>query len=274
MELEGGSRLRRGGKKSRSTNTNTQTLYDFSLRCAIRAFLEQTGPQSSLAKEQKKEKSDRHSIHIGVTGVLGSITDKFSDEGRPDKLTREIVHGLLRRLDDVKKTKEMTRMTSEDKAYVSAVSQFRKSLQAQRFRPSGTVNDLIITFLQLSKTELAKIDPTSVNDQLNKHMAQFAELVIRTVQEDAPASATPELMEMLNGVATPAKASRPSSRRQISSASGSSTPGPPDSSLEALEKFPLVQTVQNLFQKGDLEHHRKLQELQAICTEPVYLLLF
>lgn len=206
----------------------------------------------------------------GVSSVLGSLTEKFSDDSKPDKLTREIVRSLLRRLDDVKKGKDPGRPGSEDKCFITVVSQFQKTLQQQRYRPTGTINDMVINFLKASEAELRKNDPNPAvwYDQLNRYIARFAELVMRTVQEDAPSSATPELLEKLNHFVSPKSTRRHSDRRKPTP---SSSPGalPADGSVEAFENFSMVRTVQNLFQVSDEDHRRKIQELLPICTESV-----
>ncbi|KAI7868232.1 hypothetical protein BDF14DRAFT_1881026 [Spinellus fusiger] len=270
MEIKSNSTLRRGGGGAkRATRTlNPMTVYDYALRCAIRACIEQSGPQPTT-KEPKKE---RQSVHIGVGDVFGSITDKFMDEGKPDKLTKEIVRGLLRRVDDISKGKDISKTEFQDKRFLSVVNQVQKVLQQHRYKPTGTVNDLVIIFLKTSEVELKRANPNPAiwYEELNRYIARFAELVIVTVQEDAPSAATPELMEKLNGFVGPSKAGRRNSEKKQPPGSPSSPL--PSGSLEALENFPMVKTVQHLFQVDDVEHRRKLRELQLICTESALLL--
>ncbi|CDS04773.1 hypothetical protein LRAMOSA07303 [Lichtheimia ramosa] len=268
METRTGSKLRRSGRKNRSLNS--MLVYDYALRCAIRAYLEQTSGSSPSNKEPKKDRTERHSIHMGM-GMLGSLTDVFGEDGgKSDKLTREIVRGLLKRVDKYKTSKDLTRIDHEEKLFLAVLSQFQAKLQKQRYKPTGSVNDLVVQFLQTSQIELKKstTDAAAMYEQLNQYMSKFAEIVIQTVQEDAPSSATPELMERLNGFVAPVKKTRShQDHRQPS------TPGTPvvDGSIEALERFPMVITVQNLFQVSDEDHRKKLQELQPLCTDAALL---
>ncbi|KAI9005425.1 hypothetical protein CLU79DRAFT_841103 [Phycomyces nitens] len=270
MEIKSTSTLRRGGGGAkRATRTlNPSNVYDYALRCAIRACLEQSGPQPTV-KEPKKE---RQSVHIGVGDVFGSITDKFGEESKPDKLTKEIVRGLMRRVDDISNAKDTSKTEYQDKRFLTVIGQFQKVLQQHRYKPTGTVNDLVIIFLKTSEVELKRANPNPAiwYEELNRYIAIFAELVIQTVQEDVPSAATPELMEKLNGFVGPAKSGRRAPEKKQPSGAPSSPL--PSGSVEALENFPMVKTVQNLFQMDDAEHRKKLRELQPICTESALLL--
>ncbi|KAI9243823.1 hypothetical protein BDA99DRAFT_529801 [Phascolomyces articulosus] len=278
MEGKSGSRLRRSGR-SKNRTANPMAVYDYALRCAIRAYLEQQTGSNGLATKKAAgggggNNDNRHSIHMGVSGVLGSITDKFGDdEKKSDKMTREIVRSLLKRLEEVKKAKDLSRMDREEKIFLAILSQFQSKLQQQRYRPQGTLNDLVITFLKTAEAELRKSDPNPAiwYEELNRHMARFAEIVKQTVLEDAPSSATPELMEKLDSFITPNAKRRQSDRRQPTPASPNS-PQPADGSVEALERFPMIIMIQNMFQVSDTDHRRKLQELQKICTDSAILM--
>ncbi|KAF7726334.1 hypothetical protein EC973_008914 [Apophysomyces ossiformis] len=276
MELKNGSTLRRGGGgtgKRAARTVNPVVLYDFALRCAIRACLEQNGNQRTA--EVKKERTERHSVHLGVSEALASLSEKFGEDRNPERLTREIVRGLLRRMDDIRKGRDISKPEYQDPRYVSVVAQVRKNLQQHRFRPTGTVNDLVIVFLKTSEAELKRSNPNPAAwyEDLNRYIASFTSLVIQTVQEDAPSSATPELMEKLRGFLGPSKATRQhSDRRAPPGSPGAASPLPASDSFEALENFPMVKTVQELFQVTDIEHRRKLRELQSICTESALLM--
>ncbi|KAG0169801.1 hypothetical protein DFQ30_003238, partial [Apophysomyces sp. BC1015] len=277
MELKNGSTLRRGGGsgagKRAARTVNPVVVYDFALRCAIRACLEQNGNQRTV--EVKKERTERHSVHLGVSDMLGSLTEKFGEDRNPERLTREIVRGLLRRLDDIRKGRDTSKPEYQDQRFVSVVAQVRKNLQQHRFRPTGTVNDLVIVFLKTSEAELKRSNPNPAAwyEDLNRYITSFTGLVIQTVQEDAPSSATPELMEKLRTFLGPSKTTRQNSDRRAPPGSpGATSPVPASDSLEALENFPLVKTVQELFQVTDVEHRRKLRELQSICTESALLM--
>ncbi|KAG0163815.1 hypothetical protein DFQ28_011189 [Apophysomyces sp. BC1034] len=265
MEIKSSSTLRRGGGRRTTRSVNPMAAYDCALRCAIRAYIEQNGNQPAV-----KEKKERQSVHIGVGDVFGSLTEKFGEESKPDKLTKEIVRGLLRRLEDINKGKDTSKAEFQDKRFIAVVGQAKKVLQQHRYKPTGTVNDLVIIFLKASEVELKKSNPNPAvwYAELNNYIARFAELVMLTVQEDAPSSATPELLEKLNGFIHPSK---PGRRNSDKAASPSASPSP-SGSIDALENFGMCKTVQNLFRVEDSEHRRKLRELQPICTESAFLL--
>ncbi|KAF7728272.1 hypothetical protein EC973_006446 [Apophysomyces ossiformis] len=269
MEIKSGSTLRRGGGRRATRSVNPMVAYDWALRCAIRAYIEQNGNQSTNTAAAK-EKKERQSVHIGVGDVFGSLTEKFGEESKPDKLTKEIVRGLLRRLEDISKGKDTSKAEFQDKRFLAVVGQAKKVVQQHRYKPTGTVNDLVIVFLKASEVELKKSNPNPAvwYGELNNYIARFAELVMVTVQEDAPSSATPELLEKLQGFIQPSKPGRRNSEKQSSPSSSPS----PSGSVDALENFPMIKTVQNLFRVEDNEHRRKLRELQPICTESAFLL--
>ena len=267
-----GSRLRRSGRSKHRT-ANPMAVYEYALRCAIRAYLEQQSGTDALNSKPTSESSNRHSIHMGVSGVLGSITDKFGDDDqkKSDKLTREIVRSLLKKLDETKKSKDLSKMDREEKIFLAILAQFQSKLQQHRYRPQGTVNDLVVTFLKTSQAELRKSDPSPLvwHDELNRHMARFAQIVKQTVQEEAPSAATPELMENLNSFIEPPGAKRRQSDRKPQPSASPNSPEPASGSVEALERFPMVIMIQNMFQVSDGDPRRKLQELQKICNDSV-----
>ncbi|KAL0089298.1 hypothetical protein F4703DRAFT_1973871 [Phycomyces blakesleeanus] len=267
-----GSTSRRQAERRTPPNAvPTVSVYDFALRCAIRACLEQTGQQRP---EPKKDWTDRHSVHLGVSDMLSNITEKFSDDSRTDRLTREIVRGLMRRLDDIRKGRDTSKPEYQDTRFLSVVTQIKGELQGYRFRPSGTVNDLVILFTKTSEVTLKRSSamPAAVYEELNRYTSRFVELVILTLQEDAPSSATPELMEKLRGFLGPTKSARNNSDRRLSARPSIPSLVPSYGSIEYLEVFPMVKTVQKLFQVTDVEHSRKLRELHSICTESALLI--
>ncbi|KAI8391683.1 uncharacterized protein BYT42DRAFT_204279 [Radiomyces spectabilis] len=272
MEIRNGSTLRRGGGGSRKSGRiiNPSAVYDFALRCAIRAYLGQSGSTLSPPKE-KKSVDHRRSVHLGMSEMLGNFTDKFSDDSKPDKLTREIVRALLRRLDDIRKGKDTLKPEYRDPCFIAIIAQTRKYVQQHRYRPTGTVNNLIVEFLQISQMELKRSNLTSAakNEDLKRYIARFAEILMCTLQEDAPSSAVPEVMDKLLELTGSKKTTRHNSeKRSPASPSVTSTKEP----LEALEQFGLVKMVQKLFGVDDAEHRRKLCELQSICTESALLI--
>ncbi|CAO3590690.1 unnamed protein product [Absidia cylindrospora] len=203
---------------------------------------------------------------IGMGDMFGSITD--GNNSKPDKLTKEVVRGLIRRLEEISSGENTVKPEYLDKRFLTVIQQFQKVLQQHRYKPTGTINDLVIIFLKTSEVEL-KLDnpnPAVWYGDLNQYIARFAELVIATVEEDAPALATPELMDKLTGFLGTSKQTSSSS-----SSSDSDTKATSDS-FEALEKYPMVQTVKLIFDVDDLEHRKTLRELEPICTESAFLL--
>ncbi|KAI8388415.1 uncharacterized protein BYT42DRAFT_510820 [Radiomyces spectabilis] len=271
MELKSGSTLRRGGGGGRRTarTVNPQIVYDAVLRCAVRVCNELNGNTPSGPKELKKERS---SGYLGID-VFGGLSDKFGEESKPDKLTREIVRGMARRLDDISDGKDLTKTEYQDKRFKAVIKQMKKVLQQHRYRPTGTVNDLVIIFLKTSETELKRHDPNPAvwYEDLNRFIARFAELLVITIQEDAPSSASPEVMELLDGFISPRTIPRSSDKKKAASTPGNASPIPSDS-IESLENFPMIQTIQKLFDIPNAEHTAKLRELQPLCTESAFLL--
>jgi hypothetical protein len=209
--------------------------------------------------------------------MLGSLSERFGDESKSDKLTREVVRALLRRLDDIKKGKDTSKMEYREQRFLTVVAQVQKSVQQHRYRPSGTINDLVILFLKTSESEFKKENPNMAiwRDDLTRYVARFADIVKQTVREDAPSSSTPELIDKLNGFigsAHPAAVSRQQSDKRNSSSLGSSPlPSTAFGSVESFEQFPMVKTVQALFRVDHTEHRRKLHQLQGFCTQSVSL---
>ncbi|KAI8096728.1 uncharacterized protein BX664DRAFT_291795 [Halteromyces radiatus] len=275
MEINSGSTLRRsvGGIRKSQRPINPISVYDYALRCAIRACLEQTSNLRPNSQNSRSEK-DRRSVHLGVSDMLGSLTERFGDESKPDKLTREVVRALLRRLDDIKKGKDSSKIEYREQRFLNVVAQVQKSVQQHRYRPSGTINDLVIVFLKTSETEFKKENPNMVawRDDLTRYVARFAEILKQTVQEDAPSSSSPELIDKLNGfIGSSTKTSRQLSDKRNQSGPGSPLPSLAYGSIESFESFPMIKTVQALFQVDPIEHRRKLRELQPICTQSAFM---
>jgi hypothetical protein len=265
--------IRRGGiRKSKRTSIRSispNLVYDFALRCAIRAHLEQTetkpaetnnisdvSPSGSLSKKER---------HLSFQSSFSSFTDKFSDE-KTDKLTREFVKGLTQRLQDVYKGKDTSKPEYNDPRFRTVAKIVKKSLQEHKFRPTGTINDTVILFLKTSEAELKNSQPAQPSwyEDLNPFMARFAEMVIQTIQEDASSCGTPELMEKLNGFCAP-----PKKPNQIEKRSSNSSNLSTNSTLDSLLEFPMVVTIKQLFKMDDKDHRQKLAELIPICTESV-----
>lgn len=274
------STIRRGAtknsKRGSSRHVSSDVVYDFALRCAIRANLEQAekkptsgiSPTSSLNSNSNgniKKKEDRHS---SLHHSFSSLTDIFSDGKQTDKLTREIVKGLIRRLEDVYKEKDTSKAEYLDTRFRAVCKTVKKNLSEHRYRPTGTINDTVIMFLKSSEAQLKndKEDPALWYADLQKFIARFAEMVIQTIQQDAPSAATPELLEKLSGFCTPQNNTQ---KRSIQAEKRSSSSSSSSTIIDSLEEFPMVITIKKLFRMEDDEHRKKLLELIPICTESV-----
>ncbi|ORX53565.1 hypothetical protein DM01DRAFT_1322519 [Hesseltinella vesiculosa] len=263
MDAKKGSTLRRGGAGGRrSGRTINKTLvYEYALRCAIKAYNEQQVKPGTPAATKR----ERHtSTHLGSSmgDVFSGLTD--SGSGKSDKLNKEVVRGLIRRLEEIVSGENTAKPEYLDQRFLTVVRQFQKVLQQHRYKPTGTVNDLVIIFLKTSESELKRNNPNPAvwYGDLNKYMACFSEVVITTVEEDAPSMATPELMDKLSGFLTTKKRSDTRSTDKSS----------PTDKFEALEKYPMIQTLQQVFKIDELEHRKKLREVEPLCTESAYLI--
>ncbi|KAG2232103.1 hypothetical protein INT48_006780 [Thamnidium elegans] len=272
------STIRRGGiknsKRSSSRQINPAIVYDFALRCAIRANLEQQENKSTTSgisptTSLKKKKDERHSLHHSFS----SLTDIFSDTKQTDKLTREIVKGLIRRLEDVYKERDTSKVEYVDTRFRAVCKLVKKSLSEHRYRPTGTINDTVILFLKSSESQL-KNDPDKPAlwyDDLQKFITRYVEIVIQTIQQDAPSAATPELLEKLSVFCTPPNSQKGSVVIDKRSSSSSSTTTAATSELDSIINFPMIVFIKELFQVDDDEHYKKLLELVPICTESALL---
>ncbi|CAO3598850.1 unnamed protein product [Absidia cylindrospora] len=205
--------------------------------------------------------------------MLGSLSERFGDESKPDKLTREVVRALLRRLDDIKKGKDTSKMEYREQRFLTVVNQVQKSVQQHRYRPSGTINDLVIVFLKTSETEFKKENPNMAawRDDLTRYVARFADIVKQTVREDAPSSSSPELIDKLNGFIGSARPTTTSHQLSDKRNSSSALPSAAIGSVEYFEQFPMIKTIQALFRVDPVEHRRKLHQLQGFCTQSAFM---
>lgn len=230
------------------------TVYDYTLRCALRACLEQT---SNLRPASFSSSISRRSAHFH--DMFGSLSERFGDGGdKTDKLTREVVRALLRRLDDITKGQHYER------DFITMVALIQKHIQLYRFRPTGTIEDLVLAFSKLTETELKKENSNSSSVIMEKYVAQFASILKQTVLEDVPSYATPELIDTLDGFM-----GQPRQQQRVDSKRASGGPILVYGSVESFEQFPMVKTVQTLFQVDPQEHKQKLRELHPLCTQSV-----
>ncbi|KAI8987003.1 hypothetical protein BDB01DRAFT_849161 [Pilobolus umbonatus] len=279
MQAKARATLRRGGGSAKRTvrTLNPAIVYDFTLRCAIRAYLEGSKNAKNISKDARA--NNRHSVHLsGVSDVFGNIADKFGgDEGssaRSDKLNKPIVIGLLRRLDDIRDGKDTSSDIYSDRRFLLVVRQIRDEVKQHRYRPQGSVNDLVISFLRVCEAELKKTNPNPAVwfKDLDRFVAIFAEILLLTLKEDAPSSATPELIESLTRSTLPNKQLNHKQQEvKTTSSTGLNSPGPVDE-LEQVENFPMVKHVQNLFQTEKSVHRQKIRELIPLCTESNFLI--
>ncbi|KAI8367396.1 hypothetical protein EDC96DRAFT_461821 [Choanephora cucurbitarum] len=271
--------LRRVGGSSRRTPRplNPALVYDYTLRCAIHACLEQHNKQQKSAQLQPPtSRLNRHSVHLGgVSDVLGNLADKLTGDeatASKDKLTKPVVVGLLRRLDDIKEGKDISKPEYRDRRFLLIVKQVRDAVKKHRFRPQGSINDLVVTFLRISETEVKKMDPNPAVwfKELDRYVVLFTEVLLHVLTEDAPQSASPELIETLSKSIVPPKSRRQQQQdhRKSMMMMNSSTVD----IIDVIEQFPMVQTVKSLFQIEDSIHRQKIRELHSICTESNFFL--
>ncbi|KAI9485405.1 MAG: hypothetical protein EXX96DRAFT_513980 [Benjaminiella poitrasii] len=291
MQAKNSSTLRRGGNSSRRAirTLNPAYVYDYTLRCAIHACLEHQNKQKlavnsrenrSSGSHSSSTSSHRHSVHLsGVSDVFGNIADKFvSDESNAskDKLTKPVVVGLMRRLDDIKDGRDVSKTEYLDRRFISIVKQVRDIVKQHRYRPQGSINDLLVTFLRTSEAELKKSDPNPAVwfKDLDRYVVLFTEVLLLTLKEDAPNSASAELILTLNKSILPPKSKKQQLQEQRSSSNNSSNNTNTSSTdiLDIIENFPMVKTVQNLFQIENSIHRQKIRDLQSICTESNFFL--
>ncbi|KAI9334636.1 hypothetical protein BD770DRAFT_416074 [Pilaira anomala] len=276
MQMKSSSTLRRGIGNSRRTvrTLNPAFVYDYTLRCAIRACLEEENKQKGGLKEPKEKVSNRHSVHLsGVSDVFGNLADKFVGEDNSsgkDKLTKSIVVPLLHRLDNIKDGKDVSKQEYLDRRFISVVKQVRDEVKKHRYHPSGSINDLLIVFLKTSEAEL-KTDPNPAVwfKDLDRYVVRFTEILLLTLKEDAPNAASPELMETLRKSILPTKSKQQQQQEQRNNAN---TNNNSTDIIDIIENYPMVKTVQNLFQIENSIHRQKIRDLQAICTESNFFL--
>lgn len=273
------STLRRGGNSSKRTvrTLNPAFVYDYTLRCAIHACLEDTSKQKLGPNNKEQKQNNRHSVHLsGVSDVFGNIADKITGDENvsKDKLTKPVVVGLMRRLDDIKDGKEISKPEYLDRRFISIVRQVRDVVKQHRYRPQGSINDLVITFLRTSETELKKTDPNPAVwfKDLDKYVVLFTEVLLLVLKEDAPNSASPELIDTLRKSILPKQQQKKQQAVSRNSSVNNSDTTSTDI-LDIIENFPMVKTVQNLFQIENSIHRQKIRELHPVCTEAVRLMI-
>ncbi|CAO3615563.1 unnamed protein product [Cunninghamella echinulata] len=77
----------------------------------------------ALLTTNSRSEKDRRSVHLGVSEMLGNLSERFSEESKPDKLTREVVRALLKRLDDIKKGKDTSVPEYKNPRFLSVIAQ-------------------------------------------------------------------------------------------------------------------------------------------------------
>ncbi|KAI7904405.1 uncharacterized protein BX663DRAFT_560086 [Cokeromyces recurvatus] len=286
MQAKSSSTLRRGGNSSRRAirTLNPAYVYDYTLRCAIHACLEHQSKQKLTSSVRERRTSNsfsshRHSVHLsGVSDVFGNIADKFaSDDATKDKLTKPVVVGLMRRLDDIKEGRDVSKTEYLDRRFISIVKQVRDIVKQHRYRPQGSINDLLVTFLRTSEAELKKSDPNPAVwfKDLDNYVVLFTEVLLLVLKEDAPNSASAELISTLNKSILPPKSKKKQhiqEQRNSNSSSNNNSNSSSTDIVDIIENFPMVKTVQNLFQIENSIHRQKIHELQSICTESNFFL--
>ncbi|KAG1229723.1 hypothetical protein G6F67_006942 [Rhizopus microsporus] len=192
---------------------NPALVYDYTLRCAIRACLEQNS-KASLKEPKKDTSSNRYSVHLsGMSDVFENLADKIvGDEGgeKSNKLTNPVVVGFMRRLDDIKDGKDVSKSEYIDRRFISVVRHMRDEVKQYRFRPQGSINDLVVTFLKLK-------------------------ILLLVLREDAPSAASSEYIESLQRSILPKPKQQSTTEQRNSSSSGNST----TDTLDMVEDFPM-----------------------------------
>ncbi|RUS24529.1 hypothetical protein BC938DRAFT_473438 [Jimgerdemannia flammicorona] len=265
-QLGGSSTLRRNVRGPGGHNAIEQSaVYEYALRCAILAASEdaRNAAAAEAISQRQKEKQEKHAT---INDVIGSLTDLFGDDGKPNKLTKEVCKGLNKRIDDIIKRRDTSNPAYQDQHLINALTQFQTPLmQSQKSKPTGTINDLLLIFIKTSEHELRRAypPPQTTGDRLNAHLAVFAGLLKETIIHDAPQSASAELVRALEGFTL----SSPKTAR--------SDPGPSQRRANAqtgptfFENTPLVKTVKDLFQVPQEQHREMVRRLQNVCTEQV-----
>ncbi|KAG1109149.1 hypothetical protein G6F40_008883 [Rhizopus arrhizus] len=277
MQVKSSSTLRRGGGSSKRTvrPLNPALVYDYTLRCAIRACLDQRAKAAAkaAARETKRETSmHRHSVHLsGMTDVLGNLADKIvgDETEKSNKLTKPVVVGLMRRLEDIKDGKDVSKQEYIDRRFISVIRHMRNEVKQHRYRPQGSINDLVVTFLKLSEAELKKSDPNPAVwfKDLDRYVVRFTEILLYVLKEDAPSAASSEYIESLQKSILPKSKKQPDQRNSHINNHTSAA-----DTLNIIENFSMVKTVQNLFQIESSVHRQKIRDLLPICTESNYLM--
>ena len=96
-------------------------------------------------------------------------------------------------------------------------------------------------------------------------MVRFTEILLLVLREDAPSAASSEYIESLQRSILPKPKQQSTTEQRNSSSSGNST----TDTLDMVEDFPMVKTVQNLFQIESSVHRQKIRDLLPVCTEAV-----
>lgn len=262
---------------------NLIIAYDYTLRCAIYAFIEQNGryfqannSEESIIHRHRSFRSRiyRHSVHLStVSDILGNFTDKliYNEDNNQERLTKPVVIGLLHRLDSILDGKDSSKKEYLDHSFLVIVRQIRMVVKQHRYRPKGSINDILVSFRTVTEVELEKIHDYSAawREHLTiLYIELLTEVLCLVLEEDAPNSASPELVEALKNsiLQKNQKKLQPSSPKNNNV---SSTTKNFSNILDAIENFFLVKKVQDLFQVNSLTHKQKISTLYPICTESV-----
>ncbi|KAI8973443.1 hypothetical protein BDF20DRAFT_960679 [Mycotypha africana] len=275
---------------------SSHIIYDYALRCAIRAYLEQTGERpetpSSLSTHlsiTKKKDEHRFSQIYNFPNLADKLSSSSSssvdDSKKNGKLTQDLVKGILKRLEDIYKAPESNGTAENDaleKKFRTVCKMTKKHLQQEKkLHRTGTINDVVVQFLKISEAELKVLHPNNPAiwyDDLNTFLSRFVDLVIQTLQYDAPSSATPEVLDKLSAFCTPSTTHSPKWKSSsVDHSRGSSTYNHQTSSagdscasavltVDSLLNYPMIKLIQQLFKINQEEHRQKLKELIPICT--------
>ncbi|KAL1916830.1 uncharacterized protein VTP21DRAFT_5534 [Calcarisporiella thermophila] len=270
-----------------------RSLYDYALRCAILTSWEEikapipTVADTSASTPAGPENKHRFSSQLGLDQIQRlsmNLTqlDFNLAENKDVTLTRDLIRGLLRRIQAIVKGREAS-MNYKDPIFKTALSLYEEPLRMLKHnRIPQSVEELILGFARISKVELQKASPTAMQqgrrvetwqERLNEHTALFAGLVREVLTTECP-KASEEIVGRVNSfIRAGSTRSRPHSALGTVSASGNGSgvaAGVGDRAKELID-VPLIKHVQSLFQVPNREHSEKVRKLSLICSEKAAL---
>lgn len=250
-------------------------VYDYALRCAIRAWLEQTDTLVPPTPQPIKRSNSSRKLErtLSASHHYFSISNFFWDESsdKKNKFTREMVKVFSKRLEDIYKARNFEKPEYGELVFQTGCKKIRSMLKEHPYRPTATMKDVLDLFFKTCQESLKNDDNTKsqVDDYLRRYISQFSALVTETIENDAPSFGNPEMMEMLRQFTSCSPVQLKSLSSKSDTLTVNSSVPPVKEVPEELKNFPMVKTLQRLFQIDEAEHHQKLSDLMQICTESV-----